>query len=84
MSDTEKIFTALGQLQESVKTIQKNTDKLPDLATEIALVKNDVKYMKPKVERHQKVMLVGSGIAAVFSIAWTAALAWLSGGGGKP
>lgn len=80
MADNEKIFIALGQLQESVKNIKENTDQIPNLATGLALVTRDVNIIKPKVEKHQKVMWVGSGVLAVFSFAWTAILSLLEGG----
>lgn len=83
MPDNEKLFTALGRLEESVKNIKESTDKIPDLATGFALMKEDIYVMKPKVERHQKIMYFGSGIMTVFSIAWTAILDWMASGGHK-
>lgn len=80
MSDMNQLFTAIGELQGSLKEIKKNTDKIPDLASGLQIAQNNIKDMKPKVERHQRVMLFGSGVMAVFSVAWTAALAWLEGG----
>ncbi len=76
MSDNDKIYVALGRMEESIKNIKESTDKIPDLATGLALMKEDVYTMKPKVEKHQRVMWVGSGIMAVFSFIWTAILAF--------
>ena len=80
MSDMQQLFTAIGELKGSMIEIKKNTDKIPDLASGLLVAQDTIKDMKPKVERHQRVMIFGSGVMAVFSVAWTAALSWLEGG----
>lgn len=82
MADNEKMYLAIGRLQSSVDDIKKHTAKIPEMATRITETETAIKYMRPKVERHQKVMWFGSGVMAVFSVVWTAALAWLEGGRG--
>jgi hypothetical protein len=77
MADNRDIFIAIGRLQSSVDEIKDNTAKIPDLTTRIDRAETSLHDMRPKVEQHQKIVWVGSGVMAVFSTVWTAALAWL-------
>jgi hypothetical protein len=83
MTDMQQLFKEIGKLQGSMAEIQKNTDKIPDLASGLLVAQNDLKTIRPKVNRHEKVMWVGSGVMAVFSVLWTGILAWVEGGHGK-
>jgi hypothetical protein len=80
MSSNDEIFRVLGQLQSSVSNIEKNTSTIPKLTSDLAVAQAAIKEIKPKVERHQKIMWIGTGVMGVFSTAWTLVLAWLEGG----
>ena len=80
MSDMQQLFQDIGELKGSMAEIKKNTDKIPTIANGLSVAQNDLKNIKPKVERHEKVMWIGSGVMAVFSVAWTSILAWVEGG----
>lgn len=79
MTENNDIFTAIGKLQSSLENVKENTDQIPEIKTHLALVADAVKTMQPKVERHQKIVWMGSGILIVFSTIWTFILATLDG-----
>lgn len=58
----------LGELIGTVRAIKQNTDKIPDMATKIALQEAIIMDMKPKVERHESSAQRAVGVAAIFGI----------------
>jgi hypothetical protein len=78
MSDS--IRQELGQIQGILSQIQKNTDKIPDLAATVQQHETTLSEMQPAVadyvRNRQRAIGIGAFIAAVF-----AAIGRLTGGG---
>ena len=78
MSDS--IRQELGQIQGILSQIQKNTDKIPDLAATVQRHEAALQEMQPSVadymRNRQRAIGIGSFIAVVF-----AAIGRLTGGG---
>lgn len=80
MSDMQQLFTAIGELQGSMREIKKNTDKIPDLAAGLLIAQNDLKIIKPVLRRHEKIVNWGGGICSVAAVGWSLFLAIVSRG----
>ncbi len=77
MMDEERLYTALGSMQEAINTIKENTKPIPDLILKVDRLETQNKYMLPIVKRQQKALWVGGSI---LSMAWAGLLAWVEGG----
>lgn len=67
--DQTELAKAIGRIEANIKDVKAQTAKIPEIAVGLALVKQDMETIKPKVARHEKVMWVGSGV-------WAAILLW--------
>lgn len=57
-----------GELIGAVRAIKENTDKLPELATLVAVHENRINELAPQVKEHEKTTQRAFGIAAVVGI----------------
>lgn len=60
-----------GELVATVKAIKESTDKIPDLAIQVAVHETKITNMEPAVGRHEKSMQRSIGASAVFSFIGT-------------
>lgn len=56
----------LGELIGTVRAIKENTDKIPDMATTLALHEVRISKLEPKVEDHEKMAQRSIGVSAIF------------------
>lgn len=58
----------LGELIGKVNAIKENTDRIPNMATSLALHDARLSALEPKVERHETMTQRAIGISAIFGI----------------
>jgi hypothetical protein len=56
---------AFGELIGKVNAIKENTDKIPDMATSIALHDAALKWMTPLIVRHEKQYWMTAGVTGL-------------------